>query len=330
MERRTTVGVAGAAVAAIGGGLALRRSLRGLSEADGDRPLDTDTTFPPGEVATVATGDGGVIATESTGDGPTVVLVHGITSSRQDWGPLARDLVGTGHTVIGVDQRGHGDSDPGAEGYSSTRLGADLADVLTTLDLRNVVLVGHSMGGIAALTFAVEEPAIFAERVRSLVLVATTPRTSRLLVGPPRWLVDLALGRESLSSIDWVVHRPVLARTLFGRFGSRRLVDAALVAAQRARPVEVARNAAGLAGYDVTDRLSSITTPTRCFYGTHDLITPPKGNRRIARSIPDATATEIGGAGHLLIWTHVPELAAEIIAAVAAGVDGAGASPAES
>lgn len=318
MERRATFGLAGAAlVAAVGGGLALRRSLRGLSTADGDRPVDTDTMFPSGAVVTVTTSDGGSITTERIGSGPIVVLVHGITSSRQDWGPLARDLVEAGHTVIGVDQRGHGDSDPGADGYSSSRLGADLADVLTTLGLDDVVLVGHSMGGIAALGFAVDQPEVFARRVGALVLVATTPRTPRLLVGPPDWLLDLALGRGSLSGIDWIVHRPFLARTLFGRFGSARLVDAALVTAQRARPDEVAECAAGLVGYDVTDRLSSIATATRCFYGTRDVITPAFGNRKIARTIPNAVATEIEGAGHLLIWTHVPELAADIAEAVA-------------
>jgi len=312
MERRTTVGLAGAAAAVAGGALALRRGLRNLDAADTslERPLDTDTTFPAGRVVDVATDDDGTIATESVGDestgaGPTVVLVHGITSSRQDWGPVARALVARGHTVIGVDQRGHGDSDPGSDGYSPQRLGHDLAQVVVALDLRDVVLVGHSMGGIAAMMFAVDHPEVHAERIRSVVLVATTNRTPRLFRRPPTRLVELALGR---ASVDWAIRRPALARGLFGRFGSRRLVEAALVSARRARPHEVARCAAGLVGYDVTGRLPEITTPTHCIFGTQDIVTPARANRLIARTIPAATTTEIMGAGHLLIWTHVADL----------------------
>ncbi len=314
VERRTTLGLAGAALAAVGGGVALARSLRGLNAADAEPTLDTDTTFPTGDLVAVTTDDGGTIATESVGDGPVIVLVHGIVSSRQDWGPLARRLRAEGYTVIGVDQRGHGASDPGTEGYSPARLGNDLAQTLSALDRRDVVLVGHSMGGIAALTFALEHPEVCAERVRSLVLVATTPSASRLLRRPPTWMVDLALGR---ASADWVLHRPFLARALFGRFGSTALVKAALRAARRSRPDEVARCAAGLVGYDVTDRLAGISVPTRCFFGTDDLVTPAAGNRLIARCIEGASSTEIDGAGHLLIWTHVPELTEQIVAAAA-------------
>ncbi|MEL6982733.1 MAG: alpha/beta hydrolase [Actinomycetota bacterium] len=313
MAERRTLGLAGAAAAAVGGAVVLRRSLRGLDAADSDtdRPLDTDTTFPPGEVTEVTTDDGGLIAAESVGSGPVVVLVHGITSSRQDWGPVARELLAKGHRVVGLDQRGHGGSDPGSEGYSPERLGADLAQTLSALDLRDVVLVGHSMGGIAAMVFAVEHPEVFAERVRSMVLVATTSRTPRLLRRPPVRLVELVLGR---ASADWAIRRPALARSLFGRFGSTRLVEAALASARRARPRHVARCAAGLVGYDVTERLATITTPTRCFYGTQDVVTSARANRLIARTIPGALATEIPGAGHLLIWTHVDQLVEQVVA----------------
>lgn len=307
MAERRTLGLVGAAAAAVGGALALRRGLRRLDAADTDaaRPLDTDNTFPLGQVIEVTTDDGATIATESAGSGPVVVLVHGITSSRQDWGPVARELMARGHTVIGVDQRGHGGSDPGSDGYSPERLGRDLAQVLISLDLTDVVLVGHSMGGIAAMVFAVDHPEVCAARVRSMVLVATTHRTPRLLRRPPTRVVELVLGR---AAVDWAIRRPALARSLFGRFGSTRLVEAALVSARRARPHEVAQCAAGLVGYDVTDRLATITTPTRCFYGTSDAVTPARANRLIARTIPGALATEIDGAGHLLIWTHVGEL----------------------
>ncbi len=304
---RRAFGLAGVAAAAAVGALANRRAVRALDAADIERTPDVDRTFPVGERVDVTTSDEATIATESTGGttDPAVVLVHGITSSRQDWGPVARRLLELGHLVVGVDQRGHGQSNPGSDGYSAERLGHDLAEVLEALDLKDVVLVGHSMGGIAAMTFALDQAEVCATRVRSMVLVATTPRAPGLIRRPSSRLIELLLGQARRRS---AFRRPALARALFGRFGSTSLVDAALESALRARPREVADCAAGLVGYDVTAGLPEIAAPTHCIFGTHDMVTPASANRRIADTIPGATSTEIAGAGHLLIWTHVADI----------------------
>lgn len=293
--------------------LALRRGLQSLESADGEHVRDPDHfTFPAGRRTDVTTTDGARIATEIVGTGPVVMVVHGITSSRQDWGPIARLLTNHRLTIIGVDQRGHGDSTSGSEGYSATRLGHDLAEVLTTLDLREVVLVGHSMGGIAALTCAIDHPEVVAERVRSLILVATTAKTPGLFRRPRPFLVETVLGQAGK---DPAIRRPALAQMLFGRFGSTTLVNAARASALRADPREVAECAAGLAGYDITDQLDSIETATHCVYGTRDVVTPAAANRIITTAIPQSSTHEIAGAGHLLIWTHPSEIANLIIGA---------------
>ena len=308
MDRRALALAAGAVAA--GGAVLLRRGLRDLDAADAEHVLEPSSfTFPPGRRVDVTTTDGATIATETTGTGPTVVLVHGITSSRHDWGPVARLLIERGRTVVGVDQRGHGDSTSGSEGYRPTRLGQDLAEVLAHLDLRRVVIAGHSMGGIAAMSCALDHPRVIAERAESLVLVATTPRTPGLFRRPRPFLVGAVLGQ---ARYDPAVRRPALAQLLFGRFGSRRLVDAARASALRADPHQVAECAAALAGYDITDRLAAIETPTSCVYGTRDVVTSPAANRLIATALPNATAEEVDGAGHLVIWTHPGEIADRI------------------
>lgn len=85
------------------------------------------------------------------------------------------DFVAPGFTedyrVLALDQRGHGDSEWAAPpDYSYRRYAADLAEVVEKLDLRDFVLVGHSMGGTVSLEYAATHPG----RAGKLVVVDTT------------------------------------------------------------------------------------------------------------------------------------------------------------
>jgi len=106
-------------------------------------------------------------------DDAPVVLVHGGGQTRHSWGGTAEALAAHGWYAIAIDQRGHGESDrsPGAE-YDAGHFGADLADVVTSLD-RSPVVVGASLGGLAGLLVDGEyAPGAMA----ALVLVDITPR----------------------------------------------------------------------------------------------------------------------------------------------------------
>ncbi|GAB2578707.1 acyl-CoA esterase [Paractinoplanes abujensis] len=106
--------------------------------------------------------------------GRPVVLLHGCGSSSRTWDRLAARL--SEHRVIAVDLRGHATSArPGHYPLSSLR--DDLLGLLETLDLRDTVLIGHSVGAYAALDAARLAP----ERVSRLVLedLAAPPRTAQ-------------------------------------------------------------------------------------------------------------------------------------------------------
>src|SRR5690606_2565091 len=90
----------------------------------------------------------------------TFVLVHGFGDLAYTWTPVAERLAAHGH-VIAPDLRGHGDSDrigPGGY-YHFMDYVADLDDVISQLARRQVVLVGHSMGGTVCGYFAGTRPA---------------------------------------------------------------------------------------------------------------------------------------------------------------------------
>jgi esterase len=106
---------------------------------------------------------------------PSLVFLHGVMGYALNFRRIAREFEAT-HRVLAYDQRGHGRSfhaDLAAEpdAYSPERMADDLRLILDDLGWSRIRLVGHSMGGRVALTFA----ALYPERVESLVIVDIGP-----------------------------------------------------------------------------------------------------------------------------------------------------------
>ena len=104
------------------------------------------------------------------GSGASIVLLHGLFGSSDNWGTVARDL-STDLDVTLVDLRDHGRS-PHTETTDYDLMAEDVHALFTELDLKNAVLVGHSMGGKAAMVFAQRWP----ELLKQLVVVDIGPR----------------------------------------------------------------------------------------------------------------------------------------------------------
>ncbi len=83
---------------------------------------------------------------EDQGSGQPVVLIHGYPLNGHSWERQTRELLAQGYRVITYDRRGFGQSSKVGSGYDYDTFAADLNTVLETLDLRDVVLVGFSMG----------------------------------------------------------------------------------------------------------------------------------------------------------------------------------------
>lgn len=98
---------------------------------------------------------------------PPFVLVHGLASNLRLWDGVAEHLHALGHTVVAVDQRGHGRSDAPDEGYDLATAMADLQGVIDALGLSRPVLAGQSWGGNVVLELAWHRP----EAVRGIACV---------------------------------------------------------------------------------------------------------------------------------------------------------------
>jgi pimeloyl-ACP methyl ester carboxylesterase len=97
---------------------------------------------------------------QRSGDPATVpfVLVHGLASNARLWDGVAEQLHARGHTVIVLDQRGHGRSDAPDAGYDLETAVEDLLALIGALDLPRPVLAGQSWGGNVVLELAWRRP----------------------------------------------------------------------------------------------------------------------------------------------------------------------------
>jgi pimeloyl-ACP methyl ester carboxylesterase len=95
--------------------------------------------------------------TRTGGDKPPLVLAHGVTDDGLCWTPVAAALAPE-FDVVMVDARGHGRSDPAADGYALTSLADDLAALVEALGLRQPAILGHSLGAATALGLAGARP----------------------------------------------------------------------------------------------------------------------------------------------------------------------------
>ncbi|MDO5521575.1 MAG: alpha/beta hydrolase [bacterium] len=83
----------------------------------------------------------------------TIVFLHGWPGSHELFEYQFNDLPRMGYRCIGIDQRGFGQSDKPATGYDYDRLSDDVLCIIETLQLKNIILLGHSTGGAIAIRY---------------------------------------------------------------------------------------------------------------------------------------------------------------------------------
>ena len=104
------------------------------------------------------------------GEGKPIVIAHGLYGSSDNWNTIAKQLSAK-YKVILVDLRNHGQS-PHSSSHSYSDLADDLFELFNKLNLSQATLLGHSMGGKAAMQFAINHPS----KLKSLIVVDISPR----------------------------------------------------------------------------------------------------------------------------------------------------------
>jgi pimeloyl-ACP methyl ester carboxylesterase len=311
------VALAGVGLAAAGGtAVALHRAGRRW-RADPEAVEAAGRTLPSDVVDhVVAVDDGGRIHVAERGQGPPIVLVHGVTLGVATWAPQLRQLADAGHRVIAVGQRGHGRSVAGEGGYSLERLADDLAEVLEALDVRDAVLVGHSMGGMVAQLLAVRRPDDLRRHVAALVLVGTA--AGPMVRGAQAAMVPFMLGgagrslaraeRRGRGLLPIEAAGPFATRVCFGADPSPADLELARSMLAAMSPSAVSGLLPGLLAYDVSGQLGAVDLPTWVVVGSRDVLTPPRMARALAGAIDGAQLVVLEGCGHMVMLERAEEL----------------------
>ena len=152
----------------------------------------------------VAVADDVEIAYEVTGpaNGPAVVLLHGLGEGAASWDPVTPALA-AGHRVHALDLRGHGASS-WPRRYSFEAMRDDVAALIDALGLGEVVVVGHSMGGVVAYLLTLERP----DLVAALVVEDVPPPFPRTRALPQRPSGELAFDWDVVVAVNEQVDDP--------------------------------------------------------------------------------------------------------------------------
>jgi pimeloyl-ACP methyl ester carboxylesterase len=244
-----------------------------------------------------------------------VVIFQGVTLSSRVWAKQFDSFPAAGFRAVAFDSRGHGESRAGATGHSLDNLADDLRTVLEALDLRDVVLVGHSMGGMTVQAFAIRHPDVVDERVCGLVLLSTSSYNLVSDARRVRGAVDkvVKIGPDVATFMRQRNLGLLLARIGFGDDPHPSHVEATrqMLAGCDSRTTREAVSA--LLQLDLTDGLPKVQVPTLVVVGTADALTPPRDARRIAEIMPDARLVELEGGGHMLMYERTEELDALVM-----------------
>jgi pimeloyl-ACP methyl ester carboxylesterase len=252
---------------------------------------------------------------EDQGSGQPVVLIHGYPLNGHSWERQTRELLAAGYRVITYDRRGFGRSSKVGSGYDYDTFAADLNTLLEALDLRDVVLVGFSMGtGELARYVARYGP----ERVAKLAFLAALepflPAREDNPDGVPQEVFD---GIEAAAKGDryaWYQQFFSDFYNLDENLGSRISQEAVTAS------WNVAVSSAPVAAYAVVpswledfrtdvEAVRASGRPALVLHGTADRILPVDATaRRFREALPEARYVEIDGAPHGLLWTHADEV----------------------
>jgi pimeloyl-ACP methyl ester carboxylesterase len=273
--------------------------------------------LPDGERRTITTDDGAELAALIAGpvDGPVVVLPHCWMGAMSMWGAVARRLVASGHRVALYDQRGHGDSTLGSDPISVDRLGHDLHRVLEEFDLHDLVLGGHSMGGMTIQAFAATHPDAFRERVRGVVLVSTASHNGGYTRLMPKGLPEAIFGAKRDAQL--AKQKPTRMRGVMGPDSHPENIAVFYDTMRRTQGVARAGFLTAMgAPMDYRSTLPTIKVPTKVLVGKRDYLTPKARARVLAKGIPDAELQILDRHGHFLNF-EAPDAVADAIAGLA-------------
>ncbi|HZO15077.1 MAG TPA: alpha/beta hydrolase [Polyangiaceae bacterium] len=224
-----------------------------------------------------------------------VMLVHGLGFARRHWRRQVAALGEVGFTCVTLDLRGFGDSALPNEPYTMRELARDLDSVRAWAGFDRVHLVGHSMGGMVALHYALDAP----ERVASLVLASTTGHNGRRAGAFAR-----AMAMLSDEGFERAMADPKRRAEVEAILAEAVPYVGQVLGILRQLTLEADRGRAlawqAIAGFSVRSELARIHCPTLVLHGSADQNIPFAAGQLLHEAIAGSEWVPLEDAPHVL------------------------------
>ena len=261
--------------------------------------------------------DGTTLYYRDHGDGPPIVLLSSQGLSSSMWQHLMVRLAERGFRCVALDRRGHGRSDDPGKGYDFDRFADDIRELLTLLDLRDVMLVGHSVGGAEAARYLTRHGR---DRVSRLVLASTTlPFLARTADNPDG--VPLAVMQSVWESWHsdwprWVGENrpPFIGAGLPGCAVSPEMIQLGMNDMLQTSLPALLQTSRAAVTTDFRAELREIGVPTLLIHGDSDASSPVEiTGAKAVTLIPGARLKIYQNAPHGLVATHLSQVEGDIV-----------------
>ena len=248
---------------------------------------------------------------DTGGPGRPVVLIHGWPLSGESWSEQVPALQGAGYRVVTYDRRGFGRSDKPMTGYTYDTLTDDLHTLLEALDLRDVTLVGFSMGGGEVARYFTR---FGAERLHSVVFASAVPpyllQTDDNPEGPLTKAAAAAMSADLTKDEDSFYDGFMTGFFSAGgvlKVSERQRQEALAMCKQADKKAALACMAAW-GSTDFRDDLTKVSVPALVLHGDSDAAVPFEGSgARTHAAISGSELHVIAGAPHGCNVSHPDE-----------------------
>jgi len=251
------------------------------------------------------------------GTGRPLVLIHGWPLSADSWDDIALPIANAGFRTIAYDRRGFGRSSQPWDGYNYDTLSDDLADVLSTMQLSDVTLVGFSMGGGEVARFLTRHGKT---RVRSVALISSIVPYMLKTESNPHGVPQESFDQMTQGLLEDRTHFfSQFFKDFYGVEGLSSPVSNEWLAWTQSMALQAGLNstlecAKAFATTDFRPDLKSFNLPTLIVHGTHDKTVPIDATARPAKkAIQDSKLIEYDGAPHGIFASHRARLIEDLL-----------------
>ena len=254
---------------------------------------------------------------EDHGSGKPVVLIHGYPLSGASWEKQVPVLLNAGHRVITYDRRGFGKSSQPTGGYNYDTFAKDLRTLITNLKLKDVTLVGFSMGGGEIARYFGKYGS---KGIRKAVIIGGVPPFLLKTSDNPEGVdgsvfegIKTAVAADRYAFFTGFFKNFYNADQFLGKRVSEDVVRASWnIAAGASATASLACVATWLE--DFRKNLTRVDVPTLVIHGDEDRIVPlAAAGQRTAKLVKGARLVVVRGGPHCIPWTHADEVNAELV-----------------